>query len=258
MALQSAAEKPWFGLLMPMHRMANANTFACVQQAVDAGVRLKFLPHVGDALIGRARAVMATNFLLNVPTEYAIFVDSDIMFQPEHLQRIFDKLQAGYDLIGGLYTVRYGKQPASYGTGPHGNFRLDGTVQEMRYLSTGFMGIRKRLLQKMVDELELPLCHPRLEKFKMYPFFESYPFYDEANKEWIYLSEDWGFCELARKVGVKPYLDTSVSLGHEGFKIWTVKDLPADAVKQVNKLVIPNRAQVEATTSRPPALSLVR
>jgi hypothetical protein len=252
MVAEAAAQKPWFVLMMPMHRMGNANTFSCVQDATDAGVRFKYMPHPGDALITRSRSVMATKFLLEAPTPYAIFVDSDILFTPDQLQKVFDDLQRGYDLVGGVYTVRYGMQLAHYGTYPNGGIRFDGSIQEVKFLSTGFMGINKSLLQKMVDQLELPLCHAASDKFRCYPFFNSYPWYFEDEKQWIYMSEDWDFCESARKVGVKPYVDTTVTLGHEGWKVWTMKDLPADRVKPTNILTLPNRAQVEAVASRRP------
>ena len=41
----------------------------------------------------------------------------------------------------------------------------------------------------------------------------------------IYISEDWDFCDMVRKVGGKVYADTSVQVGHQRDKIYSVDDI---------------------------------
>ena len=179
-----------------------------------------WIPQIGDALIGRSRSIALSNFYWENMAPYLIFLDSDIVFEPDHLKRLYGHLKSGYDLIGGVYTVRGAQQLAHYGL--NGTILLDGKIQEIKYLSTGFMGISKKLVGKMVKELELPICNEN-DWGKCYPFFENTR-YQDPDSGWIYISEDWDFCNKARLVGVKPYLDTSIRLEHQGVKLWTVED----------------------------------
>jgi AmiR/NasT family two-component response regulator len=66
----------------------------------------------------------------------------------------------------------------------------------------------------------------------------------EREAEGIFLSEDYAFCENARKVGVKAYIDTGIQLGHIGEYVYTLKDvvehqqkLKAEAEAEAKKLV---------------------
>lgn len=226
----------YFTLLTPTHRMANASTFWCIERAHAMGVPFLWVPHPGDALIGRARSIEATRVLEGqYPSPYAIFLDSDIVFEPGDLLRLFGHLKAGKELVGGNYVVRSGAQLAHHGKHPNGGVLLDGSLQEVDYLSTGFMGFTRGLLRRMVDELKLPLCHPEDKHFRCYPFFENGAHWYEAREQWIYRSEDWDFCDKARRIGVEPVLDTGIALGHEGWKVWRVADLPAERKTAVAK-----------------------
>ena len=184
-------------------------------------INFVWVVQAGDALIGRGRSVAIHQFL-KMGAPYLLFVDSDIIFEPEDAEKIYWHLKSGYDLIGGTYAVRGGTQLAHYGL-DEGRITMDGKVHEVDYLSTGFMGISKKLMEKMINEIPLPLVSKGLAS-ECYPFFESGR-YDHPKAGPIYISEDWDFCEKARKVGVKPYLDTSVRLGHKGAKIYYPKDV---------------------------------
>jgi hypothetical protein len=170
----------------------------------------------------RSRSIACSRFLTDTDANYQIFIDSDILFSPDNLRRLFDDLRSGYDLIAGLFAVRGGTQPSSYGY--NAKYELDGKIHEFEYLSTGFWGCSRKCLQTIKDELKLPLLHPRDLKF--YPFFEekSYP---ERESEGIFLSEDYAFNENARKVGIKSYIDTSIQLGHIGEYNFTLNDVIA-------------------------------
>lgn len=228
-----------FVVITPFHRSMEGITAWCLERAHQENVPFLWMPFPGDALIGRIRSIATTQFLLNLSCDYMIFLDSDIEFRPVDLVRLWEDMKdRGYELIGGVYTMRGGTQLAHYGIDKR--IRVDGQITEVAYLSTGFMGIAKTMLQRMVDELKLPLCHEGNEQFRCYPFFESGSHYFEANQEWIYRSEDWDFCDKARQIGVKPYLDTAIRLGHRGEKIYHLEDLSPEAVaSEPRRLVVP-------------------
>jgi hypothetical protein len=223
-----------FVLITPAWRELQAETMYAIWQAAAAGIPFGWQPQVGDALIGRARSIACTRFLLDIPTEYMIFVDSDIVFKPQDLADLFfDMRDKGYELIGGMYTVRLGRFLAHYPK--DGKLPVDGAIREVQYLSTGFMGIQKSLLRKMVEGLQLPLCHPKSDMFKCYPFFENTAQWFEQDQQWIYESEDWDFCRKARSVGVTPYVDTAIQVGHKGEKVWTMADQPESTLRPPTK-----------------------
>ncbi len=224
-------------VIIPMHRECTGITMWSVEKAHMVGVPFIALPQPGDALIGRARSILATWVLEYSPYPYAIFLDSDIVFEPKDLAKLIHDLKQGYDLIGGVYTVRHAKQVAHWGY--NGKLLIDGSIKEVEFLSTGFTGFSKKMLKSIVDELKLPVCHPNNPFMRCYPFFENNAY--DLHGEMVYLSEDWDFCVKARKAGYKAYVDTSIRLGHQGSRTWTLDDLPTTVSKvSKNKLYIPD------------------
>ena len=185
---------------------------------------------VGDALLSRARSQACTKFLEETKAPYMLFIDDDIVFEPEHVAKIYHHLASKqYDLIGGIYPVSGASQLSSYGWG--GKLTPDGSVQEIEFLATGFMGISRTLLEKMIAELKLPILNAN-DWARDYPFFECGRFENrERGGEPIYISEDWDFSMKARKVGVKVYADTSVQVDHQREKVYSVKDVQLNQAK---------------------------
>ena len=169
----------------------------------------------------RTRNIAATRFLEGDYAPYLIFIDRDIVFKPQDIGKILDSLKNGYDLIAGCYTIKGSMWLASSGR-CEDEGHLDGTIKEVKYLATGFMGITRNVLQKMIDGLKLPLMHEG-DETKAYPFFEE-KYYNDPDHGDIWLSEDYDFCHKARQVGIKSYLNTSIRLGHIGNALWQVDD----------------------------------
>ena len=210
-----------FVVYTPCHKFIQGETAQAFELAKLANLNFLWIPVVGDALIGRARSIIASQFLKLRMAPYMVFVDSDIVFTPDDLKRLYGHLKAGYEYIGGLYTVKTAAHSAHYGLG--GQTVIDGKITEVKYLSAGFTGLSRSLLERMVKELELPLLH-KDEWCECYPFFESQRYLDEE-KGAIYISEDWDFTVKARKVGVKAYCDTGIRVAHIGTTAWTVEQL---------------------------------
>jgi hypothetical protein len=184
----------------------------------------------------RTRNVLATAFLKANQADMLICCDRDMIFNKEYIDYLVEDFKAGYDLVGGLYAVRDGTHLTSFGL-DNGNILIDGKVNEVKWLSTGFGMISRRLLQKIVDELPCYYStpdgqvHPRigLPLMNVGSGLESYPFFeDHLGKDgdhYLWLSEDYDFCNKARAVGVKPCADTRIWVGHIGSKIYQVTDV---------------------------------
>ena len=162
----------------------------------------------GDALIGRVRSVGASQFLKEHLAEYMIFVDTDIQFTPDELEKIYLAMREGYDIVAGVYGLGSGDKFAIQGI--DGRVTFDGKVHPCKYVSTGFMGISRNALLTIRDKLALPLLHEGDAKWECWPFFESGAFPEEK----IYISEDWDFCNKARKAGLTVSVHTGVMVDH--------------------------------------------
>lgn len=178
----------------------------------------------GDALIQRSRAIVASRFLEMPHLDVLLFLDDDIIYDPMDAVKICRLVhEQNLDIVGGPYVKKVADnnhfaiktlddEPLKFGK--------DGSCYEVRCVSTGFMAIHKRVLKEMAKTL--PLCHPNDMKF--YPFFESRPFKMEDGS-YIYLSEDWSFCENARDLGFKVYADTTSQISHAGRYIYNWADI---------------------------------
>lgn len=165
----------------------------------------------------KSKCVTLSNFLLETEIPYLISIDRDIVFPPDYLEKLYNDLLEGYDHIAGLYCLRSGKGLS----GTHGygrtQYHLDGKIQEFQYIPWGFTGISRKLLQKMVDDLSLPQLGTMT---KYYPFCEQKVSEDKTS----IMGDDTSFCEKARKVGVKSYVDTSIQVGHMGNYCFMIED----------------------------------
>jgi SAM-dependent methyltransferase len=177
----------------------------------------------GDALIGRSRSRAASHFLWCDDSPYMIFVDGDIVFLPDDITKIYRSMEAGYDIVAGAYSVGDGTFLAIHCTDP---VSLDGKIHEAKYVSTGFMGISRKALKTIKNDLQLPLLH-KGEWCECWPFFESGALPEEKK----YLSEDWDFCRKAQKCGIKSWFHTGVLVGHFKGRIVTAQE----AVANMNK-----------------------
>jgi hypothetical protein len=172
--------------------------------APEMGIDYVWEPFVGDSLAPRFYSVIATRFLKETDAPYLLILDSDIVFQPSDVLMILEALRSGKQVVGGFYPVANGEHFASH---IGGSYNVDGGLVEAKYLANGFKGISRSILQRLVDELELPLLMQGSD-FEMYPFFMS------DNVKDLFLSEDWYFCDLVRRVGETCYAHTGVQLGH--------------------------------------------
>src|ERR1700719_1725986 len=130
-----------------------------------ANLKLKVEMRDGDALITRARANLMTLFLDDPTTTHFLFVDADIGFAPE---QVFRLIESGADVVAGVYPIkrinwekarraleaRRPNVPAA---------SLDYVLEindpdhvtvvrgftRVRYAGTGFLMIRRHVLEKM-------------------------------------------------------------------------------------------------------------
>lgn len=208
-----------------------------MQGCPDPKIRRKTV--YGDALIARSRGRAAYNFINETLDDILLFVDDDISGNTmEATTMLWDMYSNDLDIVGAAYPLKttdnpnLAFRPLEAGTFVFGE---KGGIVPVRYLSTGFMAIRRKVLQEMVDQQIMPTC--RVGQVRYYPFFNPWPYHiadkewfvpgkSDPKKEWNDLSEDWVFCQRAMDLGFKCWLDTRVHLYHRGPYEYDWSDLP--------------------------------
>jgi hypothetical protein len=210
---------------------------SCQRSGIAMGVK-----YVGcDSLVPRARNRLVAHFLDSKSTDL-LFVDSDITFSSED---VFTILSSDEPIIGGVYprkqldwnrisqAAKAGVSPDQlpyYGFIPVMNWSVPGDYSleeliEVRHLGTGFLRIKREVFTTMISKLgdsitfDYSADEPLFQNRTGYDFFTTGPDvrYPLGSGGRQYLSEDWGFSELARQCGFKLYAAPLVRLVHSGY-----------------------------------------
>ena len=204
-----------------------------------------------DSLITRSRNALVKSFLDNPTATHLLFVDADIGFEPEAVQRLlaFDE-----DLVAGMYPVkvvdwsrlsaaaRAGMSPqglrdaATHFVGvPHkaGEREERSGFVTGDYAGTGFMMIKRELLERLIaaypeTEYRTMQTFP-VQKVGAASYYNLFDCMIEPGTG-VYLSEDFTFCHRARQIGAKVWLDTESHLRHVGSM-----DFEGSAVLELSK-----------------------
>jgi hypothetical protein len=203
-------------------------------------IEVKFSFLFNESLITRARNYLVDEFLNRSPTfTHLLFLDADINFNP---QDVLSLLALDRDIIGGPYSKKsinwsnvkaaIAKNPAieagdlSSLTGEFVFNPVAGTKQfsileplEVMEIGTGFMMIKREVFTKFKDsypELQYRPDHLGQANFDGKRYIHAYfdTVIDKDSER--YLSEDYMFCQWARKIGFKVWLCPWMRTQHVG------------------------------------------
>jgi len=180
----------------------------------------------GDPYIGRARDVIAANFLESDCT-HLLFMDADLIFNDEHIRRLVGHSKKM--IVGGFYPKKQLKLEWVCQPHPHKPEAGKDGLMDLMYLGTGFMLIARQVFDgmKILYGKELAFTdemHP--DKRTIWDFF-SVGVHRPSGR---YLSEDWWFCQRALDMGYKIYGDTKCVLQHIGHAVYPI--VAKDVVSQ--------------------------
>jgi hypothetical protein len=167
----------------------------------------------GDSLVSRARNRLAADFMESVDCTHLLFIDSDVVFEPEHIVRLLSHDEA---IVGGLYALKTG----AFHWCVDGILkpRQDGLV-EVRHTGAGFMAVKREVFERMIEAFGPEIGYTAYDcegGRTEHDFFRVGVFHEQENKVSRLYSEDWGFCERARELGYKIYVDPKIALKHIG------------------------------------------
>ena len=190
-----------------------------------------------DSLITRSRNKLVSVFLDMPQATHLMFIDADIAFRPEYVHRM---LAFDQDIVAGMYPVKnidWPRVQGNYVAGmPEEKLReaglnyvglpCAGAEREERdgfvtgaYAGTGFKLIKRSVIERMIAaypetkyQVAQTFPRPKTHSNNQYALFEC--MIDKMTG--VYLSEDFAFCHLWRKLGGKIWLDTQSRLTHIG------------------------------------------
>jgi len=220
-----------------------ASSIFKLQRALRAKSNVDLKVHLrdGDALITRARANLVTLFLDDPAATHLLFVDADIGFAPE---QVFRLIESGADVVAGVYPIKRinwekarraleAKRPnvpaASLDYVLEINDPDHVTVvrgfTRVRYAGTGFLMIRRHVLEKMC-------AHPTYAALQFFREHSLDALAGSPNRfalfecmidpeSGTYLSEDFAFCKRWTDIGGEIWADLESSLDHVGPSVFS-------------------------------------
>lgn len=200
-------------------------TAKCVQR--DMG--LAYYTRTNESLITRARNDLVFSFLQTSAT-HLMFIDADINFNSED---IFKMISYNKDIITGAYptkTINWDNmsklksasvnelQDSSiiYSSSIKSDQKNEEGLCEVLYGATGFMLIKREVIEKMIDFYPETKYIPEIYDNPKDTGLPKYALFDTMIYKEKYLSEDYAFCHRWQKMGGKIYLDPSIILDHVG------------------------------------------
>ena len=230
--------------------------------ATKYGMDIKFFYLFNESLITRARNYLVDEFLRS-PYSHLMFIDSDINFSPQDVLALASMIGEDKPIIGAPYPkkciawekVRNAVDSGLADEDPTilekftGDFVFNptaGTTQikvneptEVLEVGTGFVMIAREVFEKFREEypqFSYRPDHNRSQHFDgkryIHAFFdtvidnETYAGKGAGGSD-RYLSEDYMFCQFARKIGFTTWLCPWMEVNHVGTYVFngTLKDL---------------------------------
>lgn len=200
-------------LLMCAYRNVTLPAIDSILDLQRDGWRINILAN--DALITRARSIAVSRWLQESDGDVFLMTDADVEFNSQQAQKIVNLAREKRSIASAAYPVRNGDHIASRLLENKSDFRFGPRMQpvEIKYAATGFIAVHRDVCDKMIQDLKL--CHFKREEF-YWPLFGEMIVYDQSLDVHEQLSEDWSFCERARRLGFQVWLDPSVIINHIG------------------------------------------
>lgn len=205
----------------------------------NLGIFVLFYYYYNDALVTRARNMIVHQFLKTDCT-HLLFIDSDIQFDPQDVISILTKQD---DIIGGPYAkkminwkkvVQVVKDIPNINPDDIEKFVGDGvfnlktplndihSLHEVEETGAGFLLIRRSVFENLINSYpQLRYVENGEEQYCFFPtLIDNHGSVTNGGTN-RYLSEDYAFCSLWRKIGGKIMLAPWIILKHYGTYSYT-------------------------------------
>ena len=179
----------------------------------EAGMSADYYLHAFDCHVDDARNTVVRMFLES-DAPILMFIDDDVGWRAKDLIRV---IRADGDIVGGAYPIKSDVEeyPIKTLPGPL-QARPDGLL-EVAGLPTGFMAIKRHVLEALVKKKKWTAFRPRTMTTSD---TLQHVIFERTLKDGHRWSGDYDFCNQARQLGFKSFVDPEIAFSHEGPKQW--------------------------------------
>jgi hypothetical protein len=228
--------KPTPKIFLPLLDNGNGSVMASfmMDHATAFAGRKMLMARASDSHPNRGMNKIANAFLES-DCDVWINIDADIRFRRLDIDKLVAHAERGVSLVYGIYPKKEDVADPCICTFETVAEPDENGLSEVRRAGRGFMMVKREVLEAMKEDNGGPALRyhnhgsdkggPKIE----WDFFPSGCVTGEFSalnagvdkdgfpiREWI--SEDWYFCEVARKLGYKTLVDARIALGHIGSK----------------------------------------
>lgn len=177
----------------------------------DAGIGWELAIYSGNCHVDSSRNRLARDFIKSDCTDY-MSLDADVAWVPQDLVELL-----GYDrdVVAGVYPKKHGDDtyPLLMFDGEIWSDR-DGLI-EVKGVPTGFLRIRRQVLQRLADEAVHYNARNEAQDGAMALIFERQVI------DGMLWGGDYVFCRKARAAGFKIFIAPEMRFEHSGEESWT-------------------------------------
>ena len=143
--------------------------------------------------------------------KYLFFIDSDIVFTPDHFKKI---MRHDVDIVSGYYIMEDNKRFAVVKEWDEEYFQANGYFE---FMTPDQMGEEKSLFEVSYAGMGWMCVKKGVFENLEYPWF--FPYLESIGSHYDMTSEDVAFCRRAQEKGYKILVDPECRVGHEKRKI---------------------------------------
>jgi predicted O-methyltransferase YrrM len=194
-----------------------------------AGIQSGYYLLQGNCHVDDARNAVVRDFLESDCTEL-VFLDADVSWEPDALVSLcrIDK-----DLVGGIYPYRRESDEETMPVRHLPEIKVEGDLIEVEGLPTGFMKIKRHVLETMAATAK----HYLKDDGKPHPVIFERDYFGGGRR-----GGDIRFCMVWRDMGGKVYAAPELRLGHCGKMV--LKDSLGASLRRQNKTSLKWMAQI--------------
>jgi hypothetical protein len=195
----------------------------CSQSIVENATRLITLGyevcvyyHSRNIYLDQARNYCVHKFLNSDCTDL-IFIDSDVSFKPDSIEKL---LKHDKDIIGGIYPLKQDELqfPTEIKFNEENNCKEESTgLVYSTMVPTGFLRIKRNVFDRLIEsDTERKKYRIQKDQNDVYTFFNTGILFDD-NK---WRGEDVAFCKYWLEIGGELFIEPDITFNHTGTKHW--------------------------------------
>lgn len=185
-----------------------------------AGIQSGYYLLQGNCHVDDARNAVVRDFLESDCTEL-VFLDADVSWEPDALVEL---CKIDRDIVGGIYPYRRESDEETMPVRHLPEVKVDGDLIEVEGLPTGFMKIKRHVLETMAATAK----HYLKDDGKPHPVLFERDYFGGGRR-----GGDIRFCMVWRDMGGKVYAAPELRLGHCGKMV--LKDSLGASLRRQNK-----------------------